>query len=238
MPTLPPVVEHVSPGEAAESAGLQPGDRITAADGQSLESWQELVAFVQQRPGETVRLTVSRDGQRRDVTVELGSRDGGQGKVGLLGVTPHVPEGLYDQVRQDVRYGPLAAVGEAATSTWEATALTLNMLWKMVVGEASVKNLSGPINIAQYAGESASLGLTPFLRFLAIVSISLGVLNLMPIPVLDGGHLLYNAIEAVRGKPLSESAQGMGHQIGLALLVTLMVLVFYNDLLRIFGPQS
>ncbi|MBA1148139.1 RIP metalloprotease RseP [Ectothiorhodospiraceae bacterium WFHF3C12] len=238
MPTLAPVVERVSPGEAAERAGLQPGDRVVAAGGDPVESWQALVAFVQERPGQEVTLTVERAGAERQMTLTLGSREVSGGEVGLLGVSPRVPEGLYDEVRQEVRYGPLAAIAQAAGSTWEDTALTLNMLWKIVLGEASVKNLSGPINIAQYAGESASLGMTPFLRFLALVSISLGVLNLLPVPVLDGGHLLYNAIEAVRGKPLSESAQGVGQQIGLALLIMLMGLAFYNDLLRIFGPQS
>lgn len=238
MPTLPAVVARVSPDEAAARAGLQPGDRIIAAGGEPIESWQQLVSFVRDRPGETVSLTVARNGVERELEATLGRREAADGPVGLLGVSPQVPEGLYEEVRQEVRYGPLAAVSEAVGSTWEATALTLNMLWKILLGEASVKNLSGPINIAQYAGESASLGLTPFLRFLALVSISLGVLNLLPVPVLDGGHLLYNAIEAVRGRPLSESAQGVGQQIGLALLVMLMGLAFYNDLLRIFGPQS
>lgn len=238
MPRLKPVIDDVADASAAAAAGLRPGDRIRAIDGEPIDSWQALVERIQARPGETVTLTVERDGRERRVQATLGSRAGADGPVGLLGVTPRVPAGLYDPVRQEVRYGPLAAVGEAAASTWEATALTLNMLWKIVLGEASVKNLSGPINIAQYAGESASMGLTPFLRFLALVSISLGVLNLLPVPVLDGGHLLYNAIEAVRGRPLSEAAQGVGQQIGLALLVMLMGLVFYNDLLRVFGPNS
>jgi len=169
--------------------------------------------------------------------VTLGQRDGAQGPVGVLGVTPEVPEGLFERLRRHVQYGPLAAVPEAVQSTWQATSLTLKLLVKMVVGEASVKNLSGPINIAQFAGDSASLGVTPFLKFLAIVSISLAVLNLLPVPILDGGHLLYNAIEWVRGRPLSEQAQGLGQQIGLVMLGLLMALAFYNDLARLFGPN-
>ncbi|WP_309544703.1 RIP metalloprotease RseP [Alkalilimnicola ehrlichii] len=136
---------------------------------------------------------------------------------------------------REVRYGPLAAVTEAARATWEASLLTVRVLWRMVTGDASLKNLSGPINIAQYAGDSVSLGLVPFLQFLAIVSISLGILNLLPIPVLDGGHLLYFVIEGIRGKPLSEAAQVAGQQIGILLLLMLMGLAIYNDLARLFG---
>jgi len=237
MPTLAPVVGDVSSGDPAAAAGLESGDHIVSADGHPIDSWESLVRFVRERPGKQVKLEIERGGNRRPVTVTLGSRETETGTIGLLGVTPKVPKGLYDEVRHEVRYGPLKALGQSAAATWNATSLTVRMLWKMVVGEASVKNLSGPINIAQYAGQSASLGLTPFLRFLAIVSISLGVLNLLPVPVLDGGHLMYNAIEAVRGKPLSEAAQGVGQQVGLALLVMLMGLAFYNDLLRLFGPH-
>jgi regulator of sigma E protease len=133
-----------------------------------------------------------------------------------------------------VRHGPLQAVFEALDKTWEVTTLTLRTLWKMVSGGASVENLSGPISIAQYAGQSAAVGLATFLGFLGIVSVSLGVLNLLPVPVLDGGHLLYYVIELVKGSPLSEAAQLVGQKIGIALLLALMSLALYNDLLRLF----
>src|SRR5699024_9884846 len=134
-----------------------------------------------------------------------------------------------------VRYGPLAAVQAGATHTWDMTTLTVGLLARMVTGEVSWRNVSGPINIAQYAGYTAELGLVPFLSFLAIVSISLGVLNLLPIPVLDGGHLLYYFVEFVKGSPLSERAQMVGQQLGLALLLMLMTLAFYNDIARLVG---
>ena len=237
VPRIEPRIGRVIPGGAAESGGLAAGERIVAADGQPMETWEDLVAFVRQRPGEEVRFTLADGGNRRQVTLTLGERPGPEGPTGVLGVTPQVPEGLYDRLRRTIQYGPLEAVPEAAASTWQATTLTLKLLVKMVVGEASVKNLSGPINIAQFAGDSASLGITPFLKFLAIVSVSLAILNMLPVPVLDGGHLLFNVIEWVRGRPLSEQAQGMGQQIGLLFLGLLMALAFYNDLARLFGPN-
>lgn len=237
VPRIDPRIDRVIPGSAAEAAGLRPGERVVAVDGEPVEAWDQLVALVRDHPGETLELGLVQGGERREVNVTLGRREGARGPVGVLGVTPEVPEGLLERLRRNVQYGPLAAVPEALQSTWQATSLTLKLLVKMVVGEASVKNLSGPINIAQFAGDSASLGVTPFLKFLAIVSISLAVLNLLPVPILDGGHLLYNAIEWVRGRPLSEQAQGLGQQIGLVMLGLLMALVFYNDLARLFGPH-
>ena len=133
------------------------------------------------------------------------------------------------------RYSPVESAGKALQKTWDMTALTLKMLAKMVTFEVSVKNLSGPISIAQYAGLSAQVGLARFLDFLAIVSISLGILNFLPIPLLDGGHLMYYCIELVRGRPLSEDAQFVGQRLGIAMLVGLMGLAFYNDLARVFG---
>ncbi len=235
QPTIEPVIDEVVSGSSAGEGGLQPGDHILRADGTEMGSWRSLVAFVRERPQTPVDLTIERDGRTLERSVTLGSRGEGDQLIGVLGVTPRVPPGLFDDLRHEVRYGPVAAMGEAMESSWRAVTLTIDVLIKMVIGEASVKNLSGPINIAQYAGDSVSLGLIPFLKFLAIVSISLGILNLMPVPVLDGGHLLYNTIEWVRGRPLSEAAQGLGQQIGLALLFMLMTLALYNDLHRLMG---
>lgn len=235
QPRIDPVINEVVEGSSAARAGLQPGDRIRALDGEPMDTWRALVMAIRDRPEQTVSLAFERQGDTLTRTFTLDSRGSGADRTGVLGVTPQVPEGTFSNLRHEVRYGPVAAVGEAVGSSWRAATLTIDVLVKMVIGEASVKNLSGPINIAQYAGDSVSLGLIPFLKFLAIVSISLGILNLMPVPVLDGGHLLYNTIEWVRGRPLSEAAQGMGQQIGMVLLFMLMALAFYNDLNRIFG---
>lgn len=235
QPTIDPVINEVVPDSSAARAGLESGDRVRQLDGEPVESWRALVMAIRERPDSEVTLTIERGGTALTRSFTLDSREAGGGRTGVLGVTPQVPEGVLSDLRHDVRYGPVAAVGQAVGSSWQAATLTVDVLVKMVIGEASVKNLSGPINIAQYAGDSVSLGLIPFLKFLAIVSISLGILNLMPVPVLDGGHLLYNAIEWVRGRPLSEAAQGIGQQIGMVLLLMLMTLAFYNDLNRVFG---
>ena len=234
QPRIPPVVARVADGSAAAAAGIEPGERIQQIAGEPIAQWRDLVEAVRPRPGETVALQVDGPSGARELTATLGARGEGAARTGVLGVVPEIPDGTFESMQREVRYGPLAAVPEAIQASWQAGALTVEVLARMVIGEASVKNLSGPINIAQYAGDSVSLGLAPFLKFLAIVSISLGILNLLPVPVLDGGHLLYNAIEWVRGRPLSEAAQGIGQQIGLALLFMLMALAFYNDLHRLF----
>lgn len=231
-PTLDPVIGDLVSGGAADRAGLQPGDRIVAIAGQQVESWRDLVQAVNARAGEDITLVVrGQDGQRQ---VDVRLAEAGSDR-GVLGVRPHVPEGMYAGMYQTVRYGPLESMGEAVQGTWQASALTLQVLWRMLTGEASLKNLSGPINIAQYAGDTASSGLVPFLKFLAIVSISLGVLNLLPVPVLDGGHLLYFLVEAIKGSPPSEKFQIIGQQIGILMLLMLMSLAFYNDIARLAG---
>ena len=167
---------------------------------------------------------------------EVGSaREDDSGRYGYLGAGPQIPDGFYDALRVQVRYGPLAAVAEAASQTWRMSWLTLRMIGRMITGDVSVKNVSGPIHIAEYAGYSAQAGIVTFLSFMAIVSVSLGVLNLLPVPVLDGGHLLYYLVELVKGSPISESVQAAGQQIGLLLLFMLMSLAFYNDISRLIG---
>ncbi|HKJ95067.1 MAG TPA: RIP metalloprotease RseP [Gammaproteobacteria bacterium] len=231
MPPSPPLIDSVSDGSAADRAGLKAGDRIYSVAGESTGDWVDLVHALRAHAGKTVSVEVGDGDARRTVSVSLPDD-------GILGVRrPPLSDPVYRDYVRTISYGPVAASWHAVRKTWDRTALTVKMMWKMVVGQASVKNLSGPINIAQYAGDSASLGLTPFLSFLALVSISLGVINLMPVPVLDGGHLLFNVIEWVRGGvPLSERAQGVGVQIGIALVMMLMAVAFYNDLVRIAGP--
>jgi regulator of sigma E protease len=234
-PVIEPRIARIVDGSAAAGAGLAEGDLIRQIDQTRTEDWGDLVDAVRDRPGERVTVIARRDGGRISRELVLGSRGEGEQRRGVLGVVPRLDEDAYAGMRHEVREGPIAAVPRALDATWRGMTLTVRVLVKMVVGEASVKNLSGPISIAQYSGDSVSLGPVPFLKFLAIVSISLGILNLMPVPILDGGHLLYNAIEWVKGRPLSEAAQGVGQQIGMALLFMLMALAFYNDLNRLFG---
>jgi len=235
MPELPPVLGEVTPDGAASAAGLEGGDRITAAAGRAIGSWSELVEVIHAHPGESFEVEPRRDGRTRRLELTPAPRQRQSETVGFIGARPEVPEDLLDELRTEYRLGPLAAVPGAVERTWRMTRLTVEMLGRMVVGQVSLKNISGPINIARYAGESASVGLVPFLGFLAIVSISLAILNLLPIPVLDGGHLLYFVIEMVRGQPLSEEAQAFGQQLGLAALILLMGLAVYNDLARLLG---
>lgn len=234
-PLIEPVIGRVVAGEPAESAGLQEGDRVLAIDGENIRSWSVMVDYIQQRPGKVLQLTIERDGQQQQRQVVVGGKQVGEQRVGRIGVGPRVPEGLYDPYRVEVRYGPVEAVGVAVSKTGEMSLFMLKMLGRMLTGELSVRNLSGPISIAQTAGKTASYGFTQFMKFLALVSISLGVLNLLPVPVLDGGHLFFFLIEAIKGGPLSERTQALGQRVGLVILLSLMTLAFYVDITRLFG---
>ncbi len=231
-PQLESRIGETIAGGAAAEAGLESGDRIVAVEGEAVADWDALVAALRSRAGSETELTV----QRADEVLErMVSLQGTDSPNGVLGVRPDVPAGLYEDMQQTVRYGPIASVGEAAQGTWQASMLTVQVLWRMVTGEASLKNLSGPINIAQHAGDTASSGLVPFLKFLAIVSISLGIINLLPIPILDGGHLMYFLVEAVKGSPPSDKALLVGQQLGIVMLLMIMSLAFYNDIARLAG---
>jgi regulator of sigma E protease len=234
-PVLEAVIGEVIPGEAADRAGLRVGDRLIAVDGEPIRDWAAWVDFVQGRPGKTLRLDLERDGLAMATEIVPAAVERGGSLVGRIGAAVRLDPNLMDRYRAEVRYGPVEALGVAVQKTWELSALTLRVVWKMLIGEASVNNLSGPISIAQSAGQSASIGFVQFLKFLALVSVSLGVLNLLPVPVLDGGHLAYFAVEAIKGGPLSEAAQALGQRIGLALLIGLMALVLYLDLVRLLA---
>lgn len=232
MPLVEPLLSHIDPQGPAKAAGLRAGDRLLAIDGQPLESWQAVVERVRAAPGQRIELQLEREGRMLRVALTLGERVQGEQRSGYLGAGVSEVEWPAEMLRE-VRHGPLESVLEALRRTASMSLLTLESIGKMLFGELSVKNLSGPITIAKVAGASAESGLADFLNFLAYLSISLGVLNLLPIPVLDGGHLLYYLAEWVRGRPLSERVQAAGMQIGMTLVVGLMLLALLNDLSRL-----
>ncbi len=235
-PILPAVIGELVPGEAAEAAGLRVGDRILAADGRPIEGWEDWVGMVRDHPNRAMAVDIERaDGERLalSVTPRLTEVDGATS--GRIGAGVLVPDGIMDDYRVEVHYGPFEALDRAVSKTVDMSVMTLRVVGRMLIGQASVENLSGPITIAETAGRTASYGLESFVKFLAVVSISLGILNLLPVPVLDGGHLLYFFIEWVKGSPLSEAAQMQGQKIGLFLLAALMSLAFYLDLSRLLG---
>jgi len=234
-PPLPPVIGQLDPAGTATAAGLRSGDRILSVDGKPVESWQALVKLLRGSPGKTFALGIERDGQPLGITLHVGSVQGDNGPIGHIGAGPKIPADFYDSLRVEERYNPPAAFWQGLASTAGMSWLTLDALWNMLLGKVSWHNLSGPIDIAQYAGYAAQSGLVVFLQFLAFVSISLGVLNLLPIPVLDGGHLLYFAVESVKGSPLSERAEALGQRVGLTLLLLLVGFAIYNDLVRAFS---
>jgi regulator of sigma E protease len=225
QPGAPPVVldEPIENGAAAD-AGMRKGDRIVSLDRQPILGFGDLVNAVVERPDERVEIGVIRDGRLQRIDVLIGSREVEGERSGFLGV-----RALLDEL------GPLEAVPNAVQNTWSQTMFTLRMLGRMVTGDVSIKNISGPINIAQFAGDSAQRGLRYFLGFLAMISISLGVLNLLPVPVLDGGQIVFQSIEGIKGSPLSERSQILGQQVGILALILLMSFAFYNDIARILG---
>lgn len=231
-PEVSPVLAEIDPKGPAAAAGLKSGDKLLALDGVALGDWQQVVDAVRARPDAKVQLRIERDGAQLELPVTLARKGEGQASGGYLGAGVKGAEWPANMLRE-VSYGPLEAVGEGLSRTWNMSVLTLESLKKMLFGELSVKNLSGPITIAKVAGASAQSGVGDFLNFLAYLSISLGVLNLLPIPVLDGGHLLFYLIEWARGRPLSDRVQGWGVQIGISLVIGVMLLALINDLGRL-----
>lgn len=234
-PPIPPVIGQLEPNATAVASGLRVGDRILAIAGNPVASWQAMVTTIKSSAGKVLDLTIQRDGKREQLVLRVGALTVGDVVQGHIGAAPQIPKDFYAGLRAEQRYNPPAAFGRALKRTADLAWLTLDAAWNMVRGNVSWRNISGPINIAQYAGYTAESGLVPFLAFLAIVSISLGVLNLLPVPVLDGGHVLYFAAEFLKGSPLSERVEITGQRIGIALLMLLMGFAVYNDLVRIFS---
>lgn len=235
MPQVEPVLAVVHKDSAAEKAGLKPGDRLLKVNGKDVGQWQDFVKLWQGSPGRPMELGVSRDGENMTIvmTPEAKTLDNGS-TVGFAGISPKViplPE-EYQITRQ---YNVFSAVYQAGIETWQLTKLTAKMMVKLITGDVKLKNLSGPVTIAQVAGEAAKSGILYYLMFLALISVNLGIINLFPLPVLDGGHLAFLAVEKVTGKPVSEQVQDYSYRVGAILLVLLMGLALFNDFSRFYG---
>ena len=229
-----PLVDEVVPGKPAARAGVAAGDRIVAIDGVAVRSPADAAAFTNAHADVPITLRLARGGTQLDVALTPEASEVEGKRVGIAGMRLKVDPDVVKDVSITVRYGVVEALGEAARRTGELTLFTFKMLGRIVVGDASLKNISGPITLADYAGQSAQAGLQSFVNFIALVSISLGVLNLLPVPLLDGGHLLYYFAEFIKGAPISDRAFEVGQRIGMAILALLMTLALFNDVSRLF----
>ncbi len=256
-PDLPAEIGGVIAAGAAENAGLVKGDIVTAVDGVVIEKWIDLVEHIRANPNNAMQFEVQREGDTKNITVipksrEVKTSNANNPKTnnlktnnpqtnnketivqqGYIGAYHHISDDVKQMLVTRIEYSPLQAISSAAVRTWDMSWLTLRVLWKMVSGEAALSNISGPITIATYAGATASIGLVSFLSFLAVISVSLGVLNLLPVPMLDGGHLFYYLIEMVKGSPVSETFELRGQQVGMVILASLMCVAIFNDIQRL-----
>jgi regulator of sigma E protease len=234
-PKIPAVIGKISAESPAAAAGLLPGDEILLINDKPILTWSEVVLAVRSSPDKPLDFEISRDGERRVIEITPARVVEGEREIGRIGATVKDAGASRSELMITVRYGLLSALDKAIDETWDKSVFSLVMIGKMLTGEVSWRNISGPVTIADYAGQSAKLGIDYYLKFLALVSISLAVLNLLPIPILDGGHLLYYVVEIIKRGPLSERSMEIGQKIGLALMLILMAFAFYNDINRLIS---
>ena len=235
QPPLLPVIGRVIPGGAAERSGLLADDEVTAINSQPVARWNQVVTAISANPGNELLLDVKRGTVVLQIAVTPDGVIENAIRIGRIGAAPRIDRDAMQKYMVEVRYPPWTSLGKALERTWDTSVFSLRMLWKMVVGEISLKNLSGPITIADYAGQSAQIGWISYLVFLALISISLGVLNLLPIPLLDGGHLMYYMLEIAKGSPVSDKAMEIGQHVGMGVLLLLMAFALYNDIARLIN---
>lgn len=234
-PALKPVVGQVIAGGAGERGGLVEGDRIVAIDGRTMARWDQVVETVRASAERPLAFEVERDGARVPLVIVPEAVKDGEARVGRIGVAPRADPAAWEGLTVVKHLGVVGSLRAALERTWETTVLSLKMLYRMVLGDVSWRNVSGPITIADYAGQTAQMGIAAYLGFIALVSISLGILNLLPIPMLDGGHLMYYVVEIFKGRPVSDKAMEVGQQVGMVLLFALMAFALFNDINRLIA---
>ena len=234
-PQVLPIIGSIAAGSAAEAAGLRTGDRIVAIGAVEIDAWQEVVQRVRAAPGQQLDFSVIRNGALQHLTLTPAVRDENGVQIGRIGAGVRDGAEIRRQLMVNVHYGVFESLSRAVQETWDKTVFSVEMIGRMLLGEVSWKNISGPVSSADYAGQSARLGVDYYLKFMALVSVSLGVLNLLPVPILDGGHLLYYVAEIIKGGPLSERSLEVSQRIGMALLLLLMACAFYNDITRLLS---
>jgi regulator of sigma E protease len=232
LPPLPPILGEVTADGPGARAGLRPGDQIVAIGGEPVTDFHQIVNRVNAHPGETLSFTYRRGGVERTIRIPVVGEKVGDQVLGRIRVAPPPGTKYPDSMVVQIQLSPGGALSRAAEEAWNMTALQGRLFWRMVLGQFSMKNLNGPLSIAEYAGDSAEAGVASFLSFLVLISLSLGFLNLLPIPILDGGQIVFQLVEWLKGSPLSERAQAFGQQVGIALLILLMGVALFNDIAR------
>jgi regulator of sigma E protease len=232
-PKVPAIIGEILSNSAADKVGFMPNDKILKVGGAEITDWEQVVNIIKDSPNKELQFEIERAQKTLSITAIPETIDDNGKAIGRMGAAVKMDKKLLGNFLINIRYSPLIALQKAVNKTWHTSVFSLKMLGKIVTGKASIKGISGPITIADYAGKSANMGLAQFLEFLALVSISIGILNLLPIPVLDGGHLMYYIVEIFKGSPVSEQSMLVGQKIGFGLLGLLMTIAIFNDFNRL-----